>query len=111
MVYREARGYKETVANQFPQLDPAETRATAAREMCKPPLRFLLSEAAIALRHLAGHLLNSGHQYVIRESRNEFGYRAERVYTHQEVTRHLQKTWGTSVKQLACPEIPWCNRG
>lgn len=108
---RKARGYKETVATPFPQLDADDVRATAVREMCKPPICFLLSQAVIALRHLAGQLLKTRPQWIIRETRDQPGYWAERVYSHSEVARHLQKTWGSSVKQIARPGIPWNTRG
>jgi hypothetical protein len=45
-------GYKGLVPTPFPQTDAAK----AARDMCKPGLRYLLTDAAIALHHLAGQL-------------------------------------------------------
>lgn len=93
------------MATQFPQLDDIETQVAVLREMRKPALLYLLTEAAGAL-YLAARLLlptipRPLPRTVTREYRDRPGYWSERVYTHAEVKRDLAKAWATSVKQSA----------
>lgn len=101
-------GYNREVPTRFPQPDPIAVRATAVREMCQPPLRYLAGHAigalVIAARAAILMRLPRVPRWIIREDPDQLGYRLERLYTHKEVTDHLQKTWGIRVKQLARPK-------
>jgi len=96
------------MATLFPPQDAAETRASAAGEMCKPALRYLLGQTAAALylatRAAILRAIPPRPRTVIREYRDRPGYWQEQVHSHQEVSDHLQKTWAASIHRQCQPK-------